>query len=85
MTAPVRIEGNGKSWSVSAGDLVDESLEGASGLGGEQLYLDGTGHPVNTKFAIGNAKKSHVHAFGIDWDQEDGRNNGQFAPFDWSG
>ena len=37
-TAPISIEGNGKSWSVSAGNFVDQSLEGASGLGGEQLY-----------------------------------------------
>lgn len=84
-TAPIKVEGEGKSWSVTAGGFVDEALEGNLGLGGEQLYLDGTGHPANTKFAVGNAKKSHVHAFGIDWDQEDGRNNGQFAPFDWRG
>jgi hypothetical protein len=83
--APIRIEGSGKNWSVTAGGFVDESLEGVAGLGGEPLALDGTGHPANTRFSLANAKKSHVHAFGIDWDQEDGRNNGQFAPFDWSG
>lgn len=83
--APVKIEGSGKSWSVSAGNLVDESLEGSSGLGGDQMYLDGTGHPANTRLALANAKKSRVHAFGIDWDQEDGKNNGHFAPFDWRG
>jgi hypothetical protein len=84
-TAPITMESNGKSWSVSAGSMVDESMEGIAGLGGEQLYLDGTGHPANTRFALATAKKSHIHVFGIDWDQEDGRNNGQFAPFDWSG
>ena len=84
-TAPIRIEGNGKSWSVSAGTFVDEALEGTAGLGGEQMYLDGTGHPANTRLALANAKKSHIHAFGIDWDQEDGKNNGHFAPFDWRG
>jgi hypothetical protein len=84
-TAPISIEGSGKSWSVSAGSMVDQSLEGNAGLGGEQLYLDGSGHPANTRLALASAKKSHVHAFGIDWDQEDGKNNGHFAPFDWSG
>jgi len=84
-SAPISIEGTGKSWSVSAGSFVDQSLEGVSGLGGQQMALDGTGHPANTRLALANAKKSHVHAFGIDWDQEDGRNNGHFAPFDWSG
>ncbi len=84
-TAPIRIEGSGKSWSVSAGKLVDQAIEGQAGLGGEQLYLDNTGHPANNRLALAKAKKSHVHAFGIDWDQEDGRNNGHFAPFRWSG
>ena len=83
-TAPIRIEGEGKSWSVTAGNFVDEALEGNLGLGGEQMYLDGAGHPVNTRLALANAKKSHVHAFGIDWDDDSGRNNGHFAPFDWS-
>ena len=83
--APVRIEGSNGSWSVSAGNFVDQSLEGVSGLSGEQMALDNTGHPANTRLALANAKKSHVHAFGIDWDQEDGRNNGHFAPFDWHG
>jgi len=83
-TAPIRIEGEGKSWSVTAGNFVDEALEGTLGLGGEQMYLDGAGHPVNTRLALANAKKSHVHAFGIDWDDDSGRNNGHFAPFDWS-
>jgi hypothetical protein len=84
-TAAIRIEGNNGRWSVTAGSFVDESLEGVSGLGGEQMYLDGTGHPASTKLALANAKKSHVHAFGIDWDQDDGKNNGHFAPFDWRG
>jgi len=84
-SAAVRVEGNGNSWSVSAGGLVDQALEGKASLSGEQMYLDNTGHPAANRIALATAKKSHVHAFGIDWDQEDGRNNGHFAPFDWSG
>jgi hypothetical protein len=26
----------------------------------------------------------HMRAFGIDWDDTSGRNNGHFAPFAWS-
>jgi len=25
-----------------------------------------------------------MHAFGIDWDDTSGRNNGHFAPFAWT-
>jgi len=82
---PIRFQGEGRSWSVLAGKAIDQAVEGASGLGGEQLYLDNSGHPANNRLALGAAKKSHVHAFGIDWDQEDGRNNGHFAPFEWRG
>lgn len=82
-TAPIRFEGGGKDWSFSAGDKTEHVIEGAFGLGGQQMYYEGMGHPVADRFAMGRAKKSHLHAFGIDWDQEDGKNNGQFAPFDW--
>jgi hypothetical protein len=30
------------------------------------------------------ASQSHMHAFGIDWDDTSDRNNGHFAPFAWS-
>jgi hypothetical protein len=82
---PIRFQGAGKSWSLSAGNAVDQAVEGTSGLGGEQLYLDNAGHPASNRLALGTSKKSHVHVFGIDWDQEDGRNNGHFAPFEWRG
>jgi hypothetical protein len=82
---PITIDESNGRWSVKAGDAVDEELVGASSLGGEQMYLDNTGHPANNRLALATATKSHLHAFGIDWDQEDGRNNGHFAPFDWRG
>jgi hypothetical protein len=84
-TAPVKVQGSGKDWSVSAGKFVEESVEGKISVSGEQLYLDGTGHPANNRLALATAKKSHVHAFGIDWDDTSGNNNGHFAPFNWSG
>lgn len=42
-----------------------------------------SGHPVNNRLGLGNAKNSRVHAFGIDWEDASGRNNGHHAPFDW--
>ncbi len=84
-SAPIKIDGSGKDWSVSAGKLVDQALEGTIGMGGEQIYLEGTGHPANSRLALATAKRSHLHAFGVDWDDDSGRNNGHFAPFNWSG
>jgi hypothetical protein len=84
---PIRFEGSGNSWSVSAASLVDQAVEGVPGIGGspEPLYLDNTGHPANSRFALARATRSHLHAFGLDWEDESRRNNGQFAPFDWQG
>jgi hypothetical protein len=82
---PIRFEGSDGSWSVSAGAALDQAVEGTSGLAGEQLYLENAGHPASNRLGLATAKRSHLHAFGFDWDQEDGRNNGHFAPFDWRG
>jgi len=82
---PITIAGSNGNWSVKAGNAVDQALTGVSGLGGEQMYLDNVGHPASNRLALATATRSHLHAFGIDWDQEDGSNNGHFAPFDWRG
>lgn len=84
--APIKIASSGREWMVSAGKLVDQSMEGTKSFGGEeQMWLDNTGHPAANRISVATAKKSHIHAFGLDWDQEDGRNNAHFAPIDWSG
>lgn len=49
----------------------------------EPLHLDHTGHPAADRFALAHASRSHVHAFGLSWDDPTGTNNGQYAPFSW--
>ena len=69
-----------------AGSLVDMDAEGAKGVNPnatEPLHLDNTGHPAADRFALAHASKSHVHALGLSWDDESGKNNGQYAPFAW--
>jgi len=81
---PIRFEQDGSRWSVAAGSLEQE-LEEVKGLGGQPMYLDNVGHPAANRLGLGNAKKSKVHAFGIDWEDSSGRNNGHHAPFEWRG
>ena len=84
--APIRIEQNGKKFTVTAGTLVDMAGEAAMGIdpnATEPLYLENTGHPVSSRFALAHASKSHVHALGLTWDDASGKNNGQYAPFNW--
>jgi len=82
---PIDFEGQGGSWSVIVPGMVDQALEGATGLGGENLYLDNAGHPAANRIALARAQHSRFSAFGIDFQNESGRNNGHFAPFDWRG
>ncbi len=79
---PIVFAADGRS--VSAGGLIDQAVEPRMGLGGEQLHLDNAGHPASNRLGLATATKSHVHAFGIDWDDVSGRNNGHCNPFNWS-
>ena len=82
---PIRIESSGMRRSVSIPGLLDLAVEGIPGAKtDEPIYLDNVGHPAASKLALAKASKSHMHAFGINWDDTSGRNNGHFAPFSWS-
>lgn len=80
----IRFEHEGARWSVTAGTLEQE-LQEVVGLGGEPMYLDNVGHPAANRLGLGNATKSRVHAFGVDWEDLSGHNNGHHAPFAWQG
>jgi hypothetical protein len=73
------------SRSVSIPGVLELAVEGIAGAKqDEPIYLDNVGHPAARRLALAKASSSHMHAFGIDWDDTSGRNNGHFAPFAWS-
>jgi hypothetical protein len=85
-TTAIRIERSGLKFTVRAGTLVDMAAEGAKGIdpnATEPMFLDNTGHPVSNRLALAHASRSHVHALGLTWDDDGGKNNGHFAPFNW--
>ena len=84
---PIRFEQDGMKFAVTAGELIDQAIEGVPGAAraGEPLYVDNTCHPVNAKLALAKATRSKFHAFGIDWNDSSGTRNGHFAPFAWAG
>jgi len=82
---PIKIEMNGMRRSVSIPGVLDLAVEGIAGAKqAEPIYLDNVGHPAASRLALAKASRSHMHAFGIDWDDTSGRNNGHFAPFAWT-
>jgi hypothetical protein len=84
---PMSIVGSGLTWSVEAGDLMSEGVEGTPSLAapGQPVMLENTLHPANARLALARATHSRLEAFGISWEDRSGRNNGHFAPFRWRG
>lgn len=83
----IRFESQGLKRSVAADGLVDQACDGVEavlGSPGDAIYVDNCGHPVNNRLALAKATRSHMHAFGIDWDDDSGSRNGHFAPFKWA-
>jgi hypothetical protein len=84
-TAPITFESAGLHRSARVGNHIDQAIQGVAGANTtDPIYLDNVGHPVSTRLALAKAERSHVHAFGVDWDDESGRNNGHFSPFTWT-
>jgi hypothetical protein len=83
-----RIEFNkdGLKRSVSIRDALEQSCEGVASVANpaEPLYVDNTMHPANSRLGLAKATYSHLHQFGINWDDSSGKNNGHIAPFSWS-
>lgn len=83
---PISFEIDGDSYSVKAGELVDQSLEAViSGLEtGGPIWLENVLHPVTDRVALAHAKNSSFNAFGIEWNDASGLKNGHFSHFAWA-
>ena len=84
---PIVIQSSGVNWSATADGLVDMAAAGVMGIDPrvtEPMFIENTGHPVNNRLALARALRSHVNALGLSWNDDSGRNNGHYAPFNWS-
>jgi hypothetical protein len=81
----IQFKKDGIRRSVSIPEMLDQSCEGVSSMANpaEPLFIENTMHPANSRLALAKASASHLHAFGLDWDDTSGNNNGHFAPFNW--
>lgn len=84
-TRPIHIKRDGLRRSVSIPKVLEQGCEAVPSVAdpSQPLYVDNTMHPANKRLALAHATQSHLHAFGIDWDDESGKNNGHIAPFNW--
>jgi hypothetical protein len=86
-TKPIQYQKDGKSRSASVSGMLDQAIDGVTSPASpdEPMGIDNTLHPANKRLALAKASRSHLHAFGLNWDDTSGQNNGHFAPFSWQG
>lgn len=84
---PISFEKNGKEVSVKIDGLLDQAVSGVESVSspGNCIAIDDTAHPVNKRLNLASALRNMIRAFGIDWEDNNGGNNGHFASFDWTG
>jgi len=83
---PIEVTKNGVRYSVKAGDLVEQTVNGVASMSDESdvMYIEKTGHPANHRLALGKAEVSKFNAFGIEWNDTSGTRNGHFTTFSWA-
>ncbi len=83
-TRPIQVQKNGMHYSFSVPGMIDYVTEGVPGANpDEPVYLDNVYHPANSRVALAKGVRSHLHAFGVDWDGIDSRSFGVFTSFNW--
>ena len=84
--ANIEIDKRAMSFSVTAGALFENTAVGTANAHNPNvpIFIDNTAHPANKRLALATGTKSHMHAFGIDWHDDQGGHNGHFAPFEWA-
>lgn len=73
--------------AVSVEGMIDQAIEGveSASVEGEFVCIDNSFHPVNKRLNFASAIRNVINAFGIEWTDNSGGNNGHFAPFNWQG
>ncbi len=82
---PIHFQSDGLRASISIPGVLEQGVEATPSpvKPGEALYFDNTLHPANARLALGKSTGSRLHAFGLNWEDSSGTNNGHLAPFNW--
>ena len=80
--ATIEVHEDGLRHSVRIGDAVDFEIEDVVPFGvesGEPARLTGIFHPAASELTIAHATRSHIDAFGIQYDGNSGFSTSQFS------
>jgi hypothetical protein len=80
--APITVSEEGHSHSVTIGDAIDFEIEDIVPFGketDEPVRIVGMFHPVSSEFTAGEAKRSKINGFGIEYEGKTGISASEFA------
>jgi hypothetical protein len=80
--ATIEVREDGLRHSVKIGDAIDFEIEDVVSFGvesGEPVQLVGIGHPVASTLNVAKATRSHINAFGIEYEGKAGFSTSDFS------
>jgi len=81
-TAQIEFKSDGKSWQLSIPGITDVVVEGVTGAGNQNVWLDNVGHPYSRRLAAAKATSSHYRDHSLVF--ENSGRNGHFSAIVWS-
>jgi hypothetical protein len=81
-SAAIEFSSDGKTWKLRIPDISEVTVEGVTGAGGRNVWLDNVGHPFSTRLAAAKGVASSYADHGMTFDNS-GR-NGHFSAISWS-
>jgi hypothetical protein len=80
--AVIDVVDDGLRHSVRVGDAIDFEIEDIVPFGvetGEPVRFSGMFHPVGSNLTMAEAKRSRIHAFGIEYEGKTGLSTSEFS------
>jgi hypothetical protein len=80
--ATIDVREDGLRHSVKIGDAIDFEIEDVVSFGvesGEPVRLVGIGHPAGSTLTVATATRSHINAFGIEYEAKAGFSTSDFS------
>jgi hypothetical protein len=80
--ATIDVREDGLRHSVKIGDAIDFEIEDVVSFGvesGEPVRLVGIGHPAGSTLTVAKATRSHINAFGIEYEAKAGFSTSDFS------
>jgi len=83
-TKPAQIDfkSDGKTWQLSIAGITQVTVEGVTGAGNQNVWLDNVGHPYSTRLAAAKATSGHYQDHSLAF--ENSGRNGHFSAINWS-